>query len=169
MSEEENPTRPQSYKTIGVKLQHPIHAQLSAVTDIDDIPLQVALVRGAKLLIEARRTDPKFQAKVATRSERIKREAEEQVQAISALLDAGTPDTVPAPEEGASLEQLEAAISLGEQAAELAEEASTLEAETVNDDASSDAASSDDEVVEPPAESEAAKKTTRRRASTPKS
>ncbi len=156
MSEEENPTRPQSYKTIGVKLQHPIHAQLSAVTEIDDIPLQVALVRGAKLLIESRRTDPKFQAKVAARSERIKREAEEQVLAITALLDAGTPDAVLTPDEGASIEQLEAAISLGEQAAELAAEVSSPEA---------DAASSEDA----PSDDEAAKKTTRRRASTPKS
>ncbi|WP_433020515.1 hypothetical protein [Kribbella sp. CA-294648] len=169
MSEEENPTRPQSYKTIGVKLQHPIHAQLSAVTEIDDIPLQVALVRGAKLLIESRRTDPKFQAKVAARSERIKREAEEQVLAITALLDAGTPDAVPTPEEGASLEQLEAAISLGEQAAELAAEVSTPEANTDHSDtAASEDAPSDDGATEPPAESEA-KKTTRRRASTPKS
>lgn len=168
MSEEENPTRPQSYKTIGVKLQHPIHAQLSAVTEIDDIPLQVALVRGAKLLIESRRTDPKFQAKVAARSERIKREAEAQVLAISSLLDAGTPDAVPTPEEGASLEQLEAAISLGEQAAELAAEVSTPEADTDQGEAAaSEDAPSDDGATEPPAESEA-KKTTRRRASTPK-
>ncbi|TDU87585.1 hypothetical protein EV138_1109 [Kribbella voronezhensis] len=169
MSEEENPTRPQSYKTIGVKLQHPIHAQLSAVTEIDDIPLQVALVRGAKLLIESRRTDPKFQAKVAARSERIKREAEAQVLAISSLLDAGTPDAVPTPEEGARLEQLEAAISLGEQAAELAAEVSTPEADAAEDaTTSNDGTSSDEETAGPPAESEA-KKTTRRRASTAKS
>lgn len=164
MSEDENPTRPQSYKTIGVKLQHPIHAQLSAVTEIDDIPLQVALVRGAKLLIESRRTDPKFQAKVSARSERIKREAEAQVLAISSLLDAGTPDAVPTLEEGASLEQLEAAISLGEQAAELAAEVSTPGANAP----AGEVDSSDDDATEPPADSEA-KKTTRRRASTSKS
>ncbi|TDD62033.1 hypothetical protein E1263_05325 [Kribbella antibiotica] len=168
MSEEENPTRPQSYKTIGVKLQHPIHAQLSAVTEIDDIPLQVALVRGAKLLIESRRTDPKFQTKVSARSERIKREAEAQVLAISSLLDAVTPDAAPTTEEGASIEQLEAAISLGEQAAELAAEVSTMEADAASDDPASDVASSDDEATEQSADPEA-KKTTRRRASTTKS
>ncbi|MFB6718706.1 hypothetical protein ACFCV3_01010 [Kribbella sp. NPDC056345] len=85
MSEDENPTRPGSYKTIGVRLQTPIHAQLSTIAGIDDLSLQVLLVRGAKLLIEAKQAAPDFKDRVTAELKKIELEAAERRGAIESL------------------------------------------------------------------------------------
>lgn len=154
MSEDESPTRPGSYKTIGVRLQTPIHAQLSTIAGIDDLSLQVLLVRGAKLLIEAKQAAPDFKDRVTAELKKIEQEAAERRGAIESLFGSGT--------------QADEAVA-AEQIAESVDEASTPEVDTSQDEASDEDASTEDEAAEQPAQSATAKKTTRQRASAPKS
>jgi len=81
-----DPNRSGTHKTLAVKLNPGLHAQLELVSGLDGIPMTTALVHAVELYVETRRNQPDFAERAAAAVAAAEAEAAARRSAIQALL-----------------------------------------------------------------------------------
>ncbi len=81
----EVPGAPGGYKTIGVKLPDPVHAQLTLIANLDGVSLTDAIRQAIDGYLERKRGEGDLAARAAQALEEIEREATARRDALQAL------------------------------------------------------------------------------------
>lgn len=90
------------HKTLAVKLQPGLHAQLELISGLEGIPMTTALVKAVELYVDTKRSEADFADRAAAAVAEAERAAAERRRAIQALLGqeaADVPGTT-TPEDG---------------------------------------------------------------------
>ncbi len=83
--------KPNSVKTLGVKLEDALHSQFSLVAALDDISLNDAVKKAVELYVETKQKEPDFAARAKAKLDEIEREAASRRDAIQALFGGAVP------------------------------------------------------------------------------
>jgi len=90
MSETTPGTGGNEVKTLGIKLDHGLHAQFTLIAQLDGISLTDASVRAVKFYVEHKTAAPDFKTRAAAALQEIERQAAAQRGAIQALFGSDT-------------------------------------------------------------------------------
>ncbi len=80
-----DPTGRNGTKTLGIKLPPKLHAQFALVAQLDDISLNVAVLRAVEQYVASKQSEPDFAQRAAEALAEIEREAAERKAAIEGL------------------------------------------------------------------------------------
>jgi hypothetical protein len=80
-----DPTGRNGTKTLGIKLPPKLHAQFALVAQLDDISLNVAVLRAVEQYVASKQSEPDFAQRAAEALAEIEREAAERKSAIEGL------------------------------------------------------------------------------------
>ncbi|HVV12455.1 hypothetical protein [Amycolatopsis sp.] len=80
-----DPTGKNGTKTLGVKLPPELHAQFTLVAQLDEISLNVAVLRAVEQYVATKQSEPNFAQRAAGALAEIEREAAERRAAIEGL------------------------------------------------------------------------------------
>jgi len=83
-------------KTLGIRLPDELHAQFALVAQLDGLSLTDAIRRAVEFYVEAKRSEPDFNARAAAALEEIEREANSRRAAIQALFGGAAETSEPA-------------------------------------------------------------------------
>ncbi|MGH3494048.1 MAG: hypothetical protein ACRDRL_28495 [Sciscionella sp.] len=92
-----DPTGKNGTKTLGIKLPPELHAQFALVAQLDEISLNVAVLRAVELYVAHKQSEPDFAQRATEALAEIEREAAARRAAIEGLFGtAPAPDSAPA-------------------------------------------------------------------------